>query len=71
MQRPDGQGKPCCSSGFLTAEIGELREKLKLAKRIIKDSPALEEKLETEKQLIREWYFPERQRNKEKDYEGR
>ena len=56
---------------FITAEIGELREKLKLAKRIIKDSPALEEKLETEKQLIREWYFPERQRNKEKDYEGR
>ncbi len=56
---------------FLTAEIGELREKLKLAKRIIKDSPALEEKLETEKQLIREWYFPARQRNKEKDYEGR
>ena len=32
---------------------------------------SLEEKLETEKQLIREWYFPERQRNKEKDYEGR
>ena len=56
---------------FLTAEIGELREKLKLAKRIIKDSPALEEKLETEKQLIREWYFPERQRNKEKHYEER
>lgn len=56
---------------FLTAEIGELREKLKLAKRIIKDRPELEEKLETEKQLIREWYFPERQRNKEKDYEGR
>jgi len=56
---------------FLTAEIGELREKLKLAKRIIKDSPELEEKLETEKQLIREWYFPERQRNKEKDYEER
>ena len=56
---------------FFTAEIGELREKLKLAKRIIKDSPALEEKLETEKQLIREWYFPERQRDKEKDYEGR
>lgn len=56
---------------FLTAEIGELREKLKLAKRIIKDSPALEEKLETEKQLIREWYFPERQRDKEKHYEER
>lgn len=54
-----------------TAEIGELREKLKLAKRIIKDSPELEEKLETEKQLIREWYFPERQRDKEKDYDGR
>ena len=56
---------------FLTAEIGELREKLKLAKRIIKDSPALEEKLETEKQLIREWYFPERTRYKEKYYEER
>ena len=56
---------------FLTAEIGELREKMKLAKRIIKDSPTLEEKLETEKQLIREWYFPERQRDKEKYYEGR
>ena len=56
---------------FLTAEIGELREKLKLAKRIIKDSPALEEKLETEKQLIREWYFPERTRDKEKHYEER
>ena len=56
---------------FLTAEIGELREKLKLAKRIIKDSPVLEEKLETEKQLICEWYFPERQRDKEKDYGGR
>ena len=54
---------------FLTAEISELREKLKLAKRIIKDSPALEEKLETEKQLIREWYFPEKQRDKEKYYE--
>ena len=54
-----------------TAEISELREKLKLAKKIIKDSPALEKKLETEKQLIREWYFPERQRGKEKDYEGR
>lgn len=54
-----------------TTEIGKLREKLKLAKRIIKDSPELEEKLETEKQLIREWYFPERPRDKEKDYEGR
>ena len=56
---------------FFTAEIGELREKLKLAKRIIKDSPELEEKLETEKQLIREWYFPERTRDKEKHYEER
>ena len=56
---------------FLTTEIGEFREKMKLAKRIIKDSPALEEKIETEKQLIREWYFPERKRGKEKDYEGR
>ncbi len=54
-----------------TAEIGKLREKLKLAKRIIKDSPELEVKLETEKQLIREWYFPERQRDKEKHYEER
>ena len=56
---------------FLTTEIGELREKLKLAKRIIKDSPTLEEKLETEKQLIRDWYFPERTRDKEKHYEER
>lgn len=54
-----------------TAEIGELREKLKLAKRIIKDSPCLLENLEAEKALIREWYFPERQRDKEKYYEGR
>ena len=56
---------------FLTAEIGELREKLKLAKRIIKDSPELEEKLEMEKKLIREWYFPEREKVQEKHYEGR
>ena len=56
---------------FFTTEIGELCEKLKLAKRIIKDSPALEEKLETEKQLIRDWYFPERTRDKEKHYEER
>ena len=56
---------------FLTTEIGEFREKMKLAKRIIKDSPALEEKLETEKQIIREWYFPEKTRDKEKHYEER
>ena len=56
---------------FLTNEIGELRKKLKLAKRIIKDSPELEEKLEMEKKLIREWYFPEREKVQEKHYEGR
>lgn len=56
---------------LFTAEICELREKLKLAKRIIQDSPSLTEKLETEKQLIREWYFPERTRDKEKYYESR
>ena len=68
---PTDKEKLVARRDSFTAEIGELREKLKLAKRIIKDSPELEEKLETEKQLIREWYFPERQRNKEKDYEGR
>ena len=68
---PTDKEKLVARRDFLTAEIGELREKLKLAKRIIKDSPTLEEKLETEKQLIREWYFPERQRDKEKDYDGR
>lgn len=54
---------------FLTSEIGELREKLKLAKRIIQDSPSLTEHLEAEKQLIREWYFPEREKTKEKSNE--
>ena len=68
---PTDKEKLVARRDFLTAEIGELREKLKLAKRIIKDSPELEEKLETEKQLIREWYFPERQRDKEKHYEER
>lgn len=68
---PTDKEKLVARRDSFTAEIGELREKLKLAKRIIKDSPALEERLETEKQLIREWYFPERQRDKEKDYDGR
>ena len=56
---------------FLTSEIGSLREKINIAKRIIKDSPGLEESLEAEKALIREWYFPERAQVKEKYYEGR
>ena len=56
---------------FLTAEIGSLREKINIAKRIIKDRPGLEESLEAEKALIREWYFPERAQVKEKHYEGR
>ena len=33
--------------------------------------PGLEENLEAEKALIREWYFPERAQVKEKHYEGR
>ena len=57
--------------GFLTSEIGSLREKINIAKRIIKDRPGLEESLEAEKALIREWYFPERAQVKEKHYEGR
>lgn len=56
---------------FLTSEIGELREKRNIAKRIIKDRPGLEENIEAEKALIREWYFPERQRDRERYYEGR
>ena len=56
---------------FLTSEIGTLREKINIAKRIIKDRPGLEESLESEKALIREWYFPERAQVKEKYYEGR
>ena len=51
----------------LTKEIGTLRDKSKIAKRIIKDRPELEMKIETEKSLIREWYFP--QREQEKQYE--
>ena len=47
------------------------REKINIAKRIIKDRPGLEESLEAEKALIREWYFPERAQVKEKHYEGR
>ena len=56
---------------FLTSEISALREKINIAKRIIKDRPGLEESLEAEKALIREWYFPERAQVKEKHYEGR
>ena len=56
---------------LLTSEIGTLREKINVAKRIIKDRPGLEESLEAEKSLIREWYFPERAQIKEKYYEGR
>ena len=56
---------------FLTSEISALREKINIAKRIIKDRPGLEENLEAEKALIREWYFPERAQVKEKHYEGR
>ena len=56
---------------FLASEIGSLREKINIAKRIIKDRPGLEESLEAEKALIREWYFPERAQVKEKHYEGR
>ena len=56
---------------FLTSEISALREKINIAKRIIKDRPGLEESLEAEKALIREWYFPEITQVKAKHYEGR
>lgn len=52
-----------------TSEIGELRKKSNIAKRILKDRPGLEENIEAEKALIREWYFPEREKTKEKSYE--
>ena len=55
---------------FLTSEIGTLREKINIAKRIIKDRPGLEESLEAEKALIREWYFPERVQVKENIMKG-
>ena len=53
----------------LTKEIAMLRDKSKIAKRIIKDRPELEMKIEAEKQLLREWYFPQRERVQQKQYE--
>ena len=44
----------------MTAELAELRGKLKLAQRIIDDQPMLRGKVEAEKEQMREWYFPSR-----------
>lgn len=53
----------------LTSKIAMLRDKSKIAKRIIKDRPELEMKIEAEKSLIREWYFPQREQVKNRQYE--
>ena len=55
----------------LTSEISFIRDKVNTAKRIIKDRPDLEMKVQAEKELLREWYFPERERSKQKYYESR
>ena len=43
----------------LTETIAEKREELTVAKRIISDRPDLEARTEAEKQMMREWYFPD------------
>ena len=42
----------------MTEELAGLRNKLKLAQRIIDDQPLLRGKVEAEKEQMREWYFP-------------
>lgn len=66
---PDKKASLVAERDALTKEIGTLREKSKIAKRIIKDRPELEMKIEAEKELIREWYFPQRERQQQKQYE--
>ncbi len=44
----------------MTAELATLRNKLKLAQRIITDQPMLQGKVQAEKEQMREWYFPSR-----------
>ena len=66
---PDKKESFIAERDTLTKEIGALREKSKIAKRIIKDRPELEMKIEAEKRLIREWYFPQREQVQQKNYE--
>ena len=51
----------------MTAELAGLRQKLKLAQRIIDDQPMLLGKVEAEKEQMREWYFPQRTLEQNKD----
>lgn len=51
----------------MTAELARLRNKLKLAQRIIDDQPMLRGKVEAEKEQMREWYFPQRTLEQNKD----
>lgn len=50
----------------MTAELAKLRQKLKLAQRIITDQPMLQGKVQAEKAHMREWYFPERAKEQNK-----
>ena len=50
----------------MTAELSGLRQKLKLAQRIIDDQPLLRGKVEAEKEQMREWYFPTRTQEQNK-----
>ncbi len=51
----------------MTAELARLRNKLKLTQRIIDDQPMLRGKVEAEKEQMREWYFPQRTLEQNKD----
>jgi len=51
---------------IMTAELAGLRQKLKLAQRIIDDQPLLWGKVEAEKEQMREWYFPSRTQEQNK-----
>ena len=50
----------------MTTELAGLRQKLKLAQRIIDDRPMLLGKVEAEKEQMREWYFPSRTQEQNK-----
>ena len=50
----------------MTEELAGLRNKLKLAQRIIDDQPLLRGKVEAEKEQMREWYFPSRTQEQNK-----
>ena len=52
----------------MTAELAALRNKLKLAQRIITDQPMLQGKVQVEKEQMREWYFPSRSPEQNKSH---